>query len=72
MTDPRATLPPIETWWPYLTIGSRHSVLSGSFRPLEYRVLVEIERATGESIDPGATLTDADRDFIDTQMEAVD
>lgn len=72
MTDFSATLPPIERWWPYLTIGSRHAVLRDPSRPLENRVLVEIERATGETIGPGATLTDADRDFIETQMEAVD
>ena len=72
MTDIQAALPPIETWWPYLTIGSRHAILRAGERPLEYRVIAEIQRATGEDVPAGVTLSDRDRTFVATQMEAVD
>jgi hypothetical protein len=72
VTDTQAALPPIEKWWPYLTIGSRNAVVRSDGRPLEYRVIAEIQRATGEEVPPGAVLSDRDRSFVATQMEAVD
>ena len=72
MTDTKAALPPIEKWWPYLTIGSRHAILRAGEHPLEYRVIAEIQRASGESVAPDAVLSDRDRQFVATQMEAVD
>jgi hypothetical protein len=72
VTDTRAALPPIEKWWPYLTIGSRHAILRAGDRPLEYRVIAEIQRATGEEVPAGMVLSDRDRRFVAAQMEAVD
>jgi len=60
-------LPAIEDWWPYLTIGSRSSVLRSGTGALEYRVIAEIQRATGRTLDPRATLSDGDRAFLATQ-----
>jgi len=40
-------LPPIEEWWPGLTIGAKHAVLSRIDGPLDERVREEIERITG-------------------------
>jgi hypothetical protein len=72
VTDTQAALPPIEKWWPYLTIGSRHAVLRAGNHPLEYRVIAEIQRASGEDVSPGAILSERDRRFVATQMEIVD
>ena len=57
-------LPPIEQWWPYLTIGSRHSVLRNPARPLEFRVVAEVERATGRRVDVPAALSEHDLGFL--------
>jgi hypothetical protein len=59
-----ARLPPIEEWWPYLTIGSRHTVLRDPARPLEYRVVAEIQRATGRRVDVPANLSEHDLAFL--------
>ena len=61
--DP-AQLPPIEQWWPYLTIGSRHTVLRDPTRPLEYRVVAEVERATGRRVYVPAALSEHDLGFL--------
>ena len=72
MTDTRASLPPIEKWWPYLTIGSRHAILRAGERPLEYRVIAEIQRASGEDVPADAVLSDRDRQFVAAQIQTVD
>jgi hypothetical protein len=57
-------LPPIEQWWPFLTIGSRHTVLRDPTRPLEYRVVAEVQRATGHRVDVPANLSADDLSFL--------
>jgi hypothetical protein len=72
VTDTKAALPPIEKWWPYLTIGSRNAIVRAGDRPLEYRVIAEIQRATGEDVSAGLVLSERDRQYVAVQMDAVD
>jgi len=64
LSDAPDGLPPIEEWWPYLTIGSRHTVLRDPTRPLEYRVVAEVQRATGRRVDVPANLSEHDLTFL--------
>lgn len=71
-TDDEAPLPPIESWWPHLTIGARHALLAAPLLPLDERVREEIARITGFHAGAAARLSDADLAFLQTQQEAVD
>jgi hypothetical protein len=72
MGDENATLPPVHTWWPYLTIPARHAVLLQLSGPLGDDVLEEIERLTGAAVPRGSALSDADVQFVVAQIESVD
>lgn len=65
-------LPSIETWWPHLTVGARHEVLSDTAAPLDDRVVKEIERICDTQLEHRPRLSDDDRHFIATQGETVD
>lgn len=68
----RRGLPPIESWWPYLSIPARHAVLRDPHAPLVAAIRDEIRRATGIRVPPGVALDEEDRQFIATQIEPVD
>ena len=68
----RETLPPVEEWWPYITIGARHLLIRDAASPLPVRVRREVAAATGHPVPEGATLSDDDRRFIVTQIEPMD
>jgi hypothetical protein len=72
MNDSQAGMPAIHTWWPYLTITSRHAVLLHPANPLDGEVLVEIERITGTAVLPGTALSDRDVQYVAAQIEFVD
>jgi hypothetical protein len=57
-------LPPIEAWWPYITLGARHRIMSHLRDPLDRRVRGEVETVTGRHLDPDAELTEDDRRFV--------
>jgi len=65
-------LPPIEDWWPELSIGARHAILEDLHAPLDERVRAEIERLTGETIPPDATLSHHEVGFVEVQQQPVD
>lgn len=69
MTDDRRAelmpLPPLETWWPYLTSRSREAIRMALDAPLGPRVRTEIERVVGHRVDHGARLTSDDRRFFE-------
>ncbi|OJX65192.1 MAG: hypothetical protein BGO95_07020 [Micrococcales bacterium 73-13] len=65
-------LPPIEEWWPGLTIGAKHAVLSRIDGPLDERVREEIERITGRHVPEGAILDHVEIGFVETQQQPVD
>jgi len=65
-------LPPIEEWWPALSIEARHLVLERLDQPLHERVLLEIERATGRRVPDGARLSRTEVGFVDVQQQPVD
>ena len=56
-------------WWPHLSIDAKHAILADLEGPLPDGVRREIESLGGE---PSERLTDADVQFIRTQIEAVD
>lgn len=57
--------PPIDEWWPFLTIGARRSVIDAPFAPLAGRVRREIEQATGVMLESGTRLSSEDIAFLD-------
>jgi len=72
MSDEKTVMPPIHTWWPYLTIEARHAVLLQLSQPLGDDVLEEIERLTGAAVARGSALSDEDVQFVVAQIESVD
>jgi hypothetical protein len=68
----KTTVPPIRTWWPYLTAGARHEVLRDPHAPLGERVRAEIRTITEQTVEDGARLDDRDVQFAHEQMETVD
>lgn len=66
------TLPPIESWWPHLTVGARHDVLRDPTSPLSTGVVGEVERIAAVILSPDERLSEADRQYIATQSEPVD
>lgn len=69
--DNHGAQPPIRRWWPHLSIEAKHAVLADPRRPLTEAVLDEIEHITGQRPDRDR-LDDEERDFVETQTEAVD
>ncbi|MDX2376719.1 hypothetical protein M4I32_07890 [Microbacterium sp. LRZ72] len=69
MTD---DLPPIEDWWPDLTIGARHELLREPTAELTPRTRQEIQTATGAEVGSDARLADDDVTYVHTQTEQVD
>ncbi len=66
-------LPPIERWWPALSIDAKHELQGNLDAPVGVAVIAEIEELLGCSITRSEhVLTEADRDFIRTQIEMVD
>lgn len=65
-------LPPINEWWPHLSIDTRNLLLEYPSAPLVGTVRQEIANATGALIDDGATLSERDVQYIRTQTEPVD
>lgn len=72
MTTPPADLPPIETWWPQLTIDARHALLEDPEAPLPAEVRADIARITGHEVAPDTRLDDHELGFVETQQEPVD
>ncbi len=67
-----ATLPPIERWWPHLSVGARHALLIDLGDPIGPEVRAEIGLITGRAIPAGTRLDDGEIAFIRTQQEPVD
>jgi len=65
-------LPPIEEWWPRLSIEARHAVLEHLAAPLDERVAEEIARVIGRPIPEGASLSHVDIGYVETQQQPVD
>lgn len=72
LMDDESALPPIEDWWPALTIGARHTILEDLHAPLDDRVREEIERITGTAVPAGAALSHHEVGFVETQQQPVD
>lgn len=69
------TKPPIQDWWPHLSIPSKHSVLAEPDQPLTSTVLAEIVHITGvwpDRLDEPYELDDEERAYIAQQSEIVD
>lgn len=66
----------IERWWPHLSIDARHLVLrdlDGDFEASVVVEIVEIAERTDQADATIPTRLDArERDYVLTQMEAVD
>jgi len=60
----------IERWWPHLSIGAKHRLLGDLDGEIDSATAGEIEAIIGGPVD--TSLSPAERDFIRTQMEAVD
>lgn len=67
-------LPPIERWWPHLPTVGKHALLADPESPLSESLLHEIAAVAGVEVplDHDIVLSASDRDFIETQREAVD
>ncbi|MBO9627714.1 MAG: hypothetical protein J7484_15245 [Microbacterium sp.] len=72
--EPRGAsgLPPIEEWWPHLSIGARHEVLEHLRGPLPADARAEIARVTGQAVPAGAELSHIDVGYVETQQQPVD
>lgn len=70
--DEPLPLPPIENWWPYLSVGARHEVRGAPDRDLSRHVRAEIERALGIRVPLRAHLTSDDQRFVDFDINAAD
>ena len=60
----------IERWWPHLSIEAKHRLLDDLDGEIDAATAAEIEAIIGGPVD--TSLSRAERDFIRTQMEAVD
>ncbi|MCD2443553.1 hypothetical protein LQ757_14830 [Agromyces sp. SYSU K20354] len=60
----------IERWWPHLSIAAKHRLLNDLDGEIDAATAAEIETLVGAPVD--TSLSTAERDFIRTQMEAVD
>ena len=65
-------LPDIHQWWPHLTIDAKHALETPSDGSVPSCVREEIRALPGTTVPEDARLSDADRDYIRTQGEAVD
>ena len=65
-------LPDIHTWWPQLSIEAKHAIWETPNDVLPATVVEEIRTLTGYVARDGETLSDDDRQFIETQREPVD
>jgi len=72
MTPRPEGLPPIESWWPHLSVTARHELLAGPDRPIGPRVAAEIGELTGRSASAEATLSPHEQGYVATQQEIVD
>ncbi|GAA1213904.1 hypothetical protein [Rhodoglobus aureus] len=71
--DSNTDLPPIERWWPKLTISAKHELLKDLDAQISEAVLNEIESLLECSIPRSPQhLNNTERAFIDTQTEVVD
>ncbi|MEN2738329.1 hypothetical protein ABCS02_11105 [Microbacterium sp. X-17] len=70
--DAPASPPPIETWWPYVTLGARHRIIRRPLDPLDRRAREEIEAVTGQTVAADATLTEDDRGFLSMLTASVE
>lgn len=71
--DSSNTLPPIERWWPELSISAKHSIYRDPRGELSGSVLNEISGISGsDSLTAPRRLSDDQRDYIATQTEFVD
>ena len=66
------SLPPIHTWWPYLTAEARNDGLRDPNAPLTARVREESAQRTGADLAEGTRLDERDRQFVAQQTEIVD
>lgn len=71
--DSDTNLPPIERWWPELSIAAKHSLQEDPHGEISATVLDEIRTLTGSDV-PSAPqhLNDDERAYIATQTEIVD
>jgi hypothetical protein len=60
----------IERWWPHLSIEAKHRLLNDLDGEIDEATSAEIEEIVGGPVD--TSLSRSDRDFIRTQVEAVD
>jgi len=65
-------IPPIESWWPKLTMHTQHAVLRDPHRPLPERARREIAKITGVEVADDAMLGAEDIAFVEMQQEPVD
>jgi hypothetical protein len=65
-------LPPVEAWWPNLSVDAKHSLLDNLDDALPADVTAEIEATTSRGVPTPAYLTDDDKQFIKEQGEEVD
>ena len=65
-------LPDVHLWWPQLTIDAKHALEVQGDASVPTSVRDEIRELTGVTVPEGARLSDADREYIRTQREAVD
>jgi len=71
--DSTNTLPPIERWWPELSIEAKHSLKEDLHGEISESVLKEISALSKSDVPTSSQyLTDEDRDYIATQTEVVD
>ena len=70
--DEIEALPPIEAWWPELSVGARHALLDHMHGPLPQKVRDEIARITGRPVAENAVLAHAEIGFVETQQQSVD
>jgi hypothetical protein len=67
-------LPPIEQWWPRLDIPAKRWLLAHDTEVLPAHILAEISTICAIEMPNAGTiaLSDAERNYINTQMESVD
>ncbi|MBH0110912.1 hypothetical protein I6E81_12115 [Salinibacterium sp. NG22] len=73
LMDSHTDLPPIERWWPELSIPAKHAIQEDLHGEISASVLEEIETLSGSTV-PAAPqhLNDDERAYIATQTEIVD
>jgi len=73
LMDSTNTLPPIERWWPELSIEAKHSLKEDLHGEISESVLKEIASLTNsDAATAPQRLGDDERDYIATQTEIVD